>query len=329
MPFFSKKYKLGIDIGSSLIKICFPSRSGRPLVLRFPTPAGMVSKGVLHQSEEFVDSLRHWFGKHQLSHYPVVTTLPASTLVLRHIQIPKLKPKESAEAIEWEARRVLPFPLEEAQIDWLYQGNEVLDEGEMQNVLLVAVRDSIVQRYASVITDAGLKLVALDIAPMALGRWLLKDAIGSTMIIDIGAETTQVHFFEDKKLIFSRSLTIGGDQATKSIASNNGISFDEAEAKKLRGEYQKDSLDAWHMELGRELQRSLDYYRGNFAEHMSDGFQRVILSGGASLTKGIESLIRELSKIEPGYAEYSSRGRSPQHDRIIYNVALGAGMWEG
>ena len=47
------------------------------------------------------------------------------------------------------------------------------------------------------------------------------------------------------------------------------------------------------------------------------------------MTRGADSLIREITKVEPGFAEYSSKARSPRTDRIIYNVALGAGLWEG
>lgn len=328
MPFFSKKFKLGLDIGSSLIKVCLPRRNGRPMVLSLETPKGMVSKGVLLDAGDFGDSLRPWIKKHQLDYHSVVAALPANTLVLRHIQVPKLNNRETAEAIEWEARRVLPFAVEEAQIDWINQGTVHNDQEEMQNILLVAVRDTIVEKYAQAIKDAGLRLVALDIAPLALGRWLLKDASGSSLLIDIGAENTQVHFFVATRLIFSRSFTVGGAEATKAIAAVNDLPFDKAELKKLRGDYSEDSLDSWHRELGRELQRSLEFYQNNYSQEAAN-FNRVLLTGGATLTRGVDSLIRGITRVEPGYAEFSSRDRSPRHDKIMYNIALGAGMWGG
>jgi len=329
MPIFSRKYKLGLDLGSSLIKVCLPSRGGRPVVLRTQTPEGMVSKGVLQQPDKIGDSLRQWIRKNQLDHHPVVATLPASTLVLRHIQIPMLKRQETIDAIQWEARRVLPFALEEAQVDWLRQGTVISEEGEMQDVLLIAVRDSVVERYSQAVKELGLELVALDIAPMALGRWLLKDTQQASLIIDIGAETTQLHFFKGLKLVFSRSLTVGGVGATKAIASSEGSSLEEAEVKKLRGEYREGWIDSWHRDLGRELQRSLDYYRSNFTDQSAENFEQVILTGGATLTRGVEPLIKEVTGVEPGYAEFSTKVRTPRQDKIMYNIALGAGMWEG
>ncbi len=329
MPFFSKKYKLGLDIGSSLIKVCLPTPKGRPLILSLETPAGVVSKGVLQSSEGLSEFLRQWIKRNQLDHHYVVAALPASTLVLRHIQLPRMKAKETAEAVQWEARRVLPFPLEEAQMDWVSHGLSIIDEGEMQDILLVAVRDSIAERYAKAINDAGLKLLALDIAPMALGRWLLKDTQDTTLIIDVGAETTQVHFYGGAKLIFSRNLNIGGEAATSAISTANGISFAEAEAKKVQGDYQENWLSSWFRELGRELQRSLDYYRSNFTDKASDHFSQILLTGGASLLRGTSALVQEITGVEPGYVEFSSKDYRPRHDKIIYNVALGAGMWEG
>lgn len=329
MAALSKKYKLGLDIGSSSIKLCVPHRGGKPLVLRLPTPQGAVSKGVLHNAEAVSDFLRQQLRNKQLANHQVVTTLPASTLVLRHIQLPRLKAKDLAEAIHWEARRVLPFPLEEAQLDWLVQDTVISEEGEMQDILLVAVRDSVIDRYVRAINEAGLKLVALDVAPLALGRWLLKTATGASLIIDIGAETTQIHFFNDTHLIFSRSASVGGVEATRAIASVSGMSYAEAEAAKIRGEYQEGWLDSWLREVGREIERSLEYYKANFEQGASGRYERVYLSGGAALTRGIPSVIRQIAGVEVGFAEFSSRDRTPRHDKIMYNVALGAGMWGG
>jgi type IV pilus assembly protein PilM len=329
MALFSRKYKLGLDIGSSLIKICIPHKGGRPIVLRIPTPEGAVSKGILQSEEPITGFLRQQIRNYKLEHHFVVATLPASSLVLRHIQLPRMKPRDLSEAIKWEARRVLPFALEEAQIDWVVQNVSISDGGEMQEILLVAVRDNIVERYAKVVSDAGMKLLALDIAPMALGRWLLKDSQDTSLIIDMGAETIQVHFFNGKKLVFSRSLSTGGVEATKAIASVRDIDFQEAETSKLRGDYREEWLEAWYRDLGRELQRSLDYFRTNFSANADVNFARVLLTGGASMTKGISSLIREATGVEPGFAEYASKERTPRHDKIMYNVALGAGLWEG
>lgn len=329
MPVFSNKFKLGLDIGSAFVKVCLPKRGGRPMVAQSISPEGSVSKGLLQQPETIREVLNQLINQQNLQNCPVVATLPASTLVLRHIQIPMLKPKETGEAVEWEARRVLPFPLEEAQVDWLRQGTSVNEDGEMQDILLVAVRDNIVQRYVEAIKDSGLRLVALDVAPMALGRWLLKNSQVSSLIIDLGAETTQLHFFDKARLIFSRSVSIGGSSATQSISSIENISFQEAETMKLRGNYKGEWLESWLSELGRELQRSLEYFRTNFRQGEEEKFGQVLLSGGASSTRGVEDLVRDITGLDPGYAEFSSKERSPRHDKIVYNVALGAGMWEG
>ena len=329
MPIFSSKFKLGLDIGSSFVKVCLPKRGGRPLVARALTPQGSVSKGLLQQPEVVREVLIQLIKQQNLQNCPVVATLPASSLVLRHIQIPMLKPRETDEAVEWEARRVLPFALEEAQVDWLRQGTTISDEGETQDILLVAVRDNIVQRYVEAIKDSGLHLVALDVAPLALGRWLLSSSQVSSLIIDLGSETTQLHFFDKARLIFSRSVSIGGNAATQSIQAMTDANLSEAETLKLRGNYKEEWLGSWLSELGREIQRSLEYFRTNFSEIKDDKFGQVLLSGGASSTRGVEGLIRNITGVDPGYAEFSSKARSPRHDKIVYNVALGAGMWEG
>lgn len=323
------KYKLGLDIGSAMTKVCLPSRRGRPVILGQKTPPGVVAKGVLQDGPAISDFLRQWLHQHRLDHHFVVATLPASTLVLRHIQLPRMKAKDTVEAVKWEARRVLPFALEEAQLDWLAQGTEISEEGEMQNILLVAIRDTVVNRYAQGIKDAGLRLAALDIAPMALGRWLLKGTAGSTLVIDIGAETAQVHFYNGGRLIFTRSLAIGGAEATAAIAAAADLDLAQAENIKLRGEYQEEWLETWRRELEREILRSLDFYRSNYSAQAGESFDQVLLSGGAALTKGVDSLVRDVTGVEPGFAEFASKDPHPRHEKIVFNVALGAGMWEG
>ena len=110
--------------------------------------------------------------------------------------------------------------------------------------------------------------------------------------------------------MFSRSFRLAAPRP-RAIATAANVSFAEAEEMKLRGKYREDWLDSWYRELGWEVQRSLEYYRSNFSNNAEEPFERVILSGGAAMTRGVDTFIGEVTGVEPGFAEFYSKDSSP------------------
>jgi hypothetical protein len=118
---------------------------------------------------------------------------------------------------------------------WDYQ---LVDSGSPSDVevVLVAIKSDLLDEVNGAVEGAGLRTTVVDVSPMALYnayRYNYSDLSGSSLIIDIGARTTNLIFIEPKK-VFSRSIPIGGTKITEAIAKDFNEPFGAAEERKRR-----------------------------------------------------------------------------------------------
>jgi len=190
--------------------------------------------------------------------------------------------------LAFEAQQYVPFPLSEVALT-----HEVLSGGnpsEMAEVLLCAVRRSLSDRYRATFSGAGLELKQLGIN--AFGLWALgasafvEERAGITLLVDIGAATTDLAILAQEKPLFLRSLPFGGEALTGAIQSDLGETRDGAESlKQARGlallqEADMPQTRRWLERLVGEIKRSLLAFateRGAAAE------DACLCGGGASL----------------------------------------------
>ena len=127
--------------------------------------------------------------------------------------------------IQYEAQQNVPFPLEE--VVWDYQILGSTAGGELE-VLLVAIKADIVEGLFRVTEAAGLQLQLADVSPAALCnafRYNYGDLEDCTMLLDIGAKTSNLLFFEKGK-VFSRSINLGANSITQDFANESKLKFD-------------------------------------------------------------------------------------------------------
>ena len=99
--------------------------------------------------------------------------------------------------------------------------------GELE-VLLVAIKADIVEGLFRVTEAAGLRLQLPDVSPAALCnafRYNYGDLEDCTMLLDIGAKTSNLLFFEKGK-VFSRSINLGANSITQDFANESKLKFD-------------------------------------------------------------------------------------------------------
>ena len=134
--------------------------------------------------------------------------------------------------IRYEAQQNVPFPLDEVVWDYQILGSSATNELE---VLLVAVKSEIVEGLFRVGEAAGLRIKLVDVSPAALCnafRYNYGELDGCTMLLDIGAKTSNLLFFEKNK-VYSRSINIGANSITQDFANESKLKFPEAEAVKI------------------------------------------------------------------------------------------------
>ena len=208
--------------------------------------------------------------------------------------------------VAFEAQQNVPYPIDEVVWDW-----QLLDAGDggQVEVILAAIKSDLLDEINTSAQAGGLKPAVVEIAPMALYnalRYNYPDAEGCTILLDIGSRTTNLLFCEPGK-IFPRRLNIGGSSITTAIAKDFGISFPEAEVRKVQdgfvslgGTYaEPDDAEIARISkitrnqmtrLHQEIARSITFYR---SEHGGSQPARVLIAGGTASLPYIREFFQE------------------------------------
>src|SRR4029079_10085603 len=146
----------------------------------------------------------------------------------KFVKLPPVDPGKVTQIIQYEAQQNVPFPLQE--VVWDYQIMCTTAGGELE-VLLVAIKAEIVEGLFRVTDSAKLRLQVADVSPAALCnafRYNYGDIEECTMLLDIGAKTSNLLFFENGK-VFSRSINLGANSITQDFASESKLKVDTAD----------------------------------------------------------------------------------------------------
>src|SRR5881396_3440762 len=153
---------------------------------------------------------------------------PGFHVFSKFVKLPPVDANKVTQIIQYEAQQNVPFPLEE--VVWDYQILGTTPTGELE-VLLVAIKSDIVEGLFRTAEAAGTKLSLVDVSPAALAnafRYNYGDLEGCSMLLDIGAKTSNLLFF-DKGSVYSRGINIGANSITQDFAAEAKLRFNDAE----------------------------------------------------------------------------------------------------
>ncbi len=221
---------------------------------------------------------------------------PGFHVFSKFVKLPPVDAGKVDQIIQYEAQQNVPFPLSE--VVWDYQILGSAPRGELE-VLLVAIKSDIVEGLFRVAAEAKLNLQLCDASPAALCnafRYNYSELEDCTMLLDIGAKTSNLLFFEKGK-VFSRSINLGANAITQDFANESKLKFDEAEKIKiaegfvsLGGAYEEPEnphqaaiskiARQFMTKLHIQVNQTLQFYRG---QQGGSAPQRLFLSGGASI----------------------------------------------
>ena len=244
MGFFSldKKSRLGIDIGTASIKVVELSKeANRFTLLNYGMIEVAASKDASQPSNaDIVAGIKAILQTAQIKSKDAVASIPSFPTFATTITLPYLSEEEVAKAMPFEARKYIPVPLSEVQLDWAIVNvrkkpkEQIIPTsgGPTVDVFLVAVPKQEAARYQSIMKDTGLNLRALELENFALIRALIGNDLSPIVIVNIGGRSTSILIVENGVQRASHDYEIGGFEITKSIARSLGITVARAEELK-------------------------------------------------------------------------------------------------
>jgi type IV pilus assembly protein PilM len=239
---------------------------------------------------------------------------PGFHVFSKFVKLPPVDSSKVDQIIQYEAQQNVPFPL--AEVVWDYQILGSAPSGELE-VLLVAIKSDIVEGLFRVAAEAKLNLQLCDASPAALCnafRYNYGDLEDCTMLLDIGAKTSNLLFFEKGK-VFSRSINLGANAITQDFANESKLKFDDAEKIKIQegfvslgGAYEEPEnphqaaiskiARQFMTKLHIQVNQTLQFYRG---QQGGSAPQRLFLSGGASIMPYTAQFFAEKLNVQVEY----------------------------
>lgn len=292
---------VGVDIGSSSIKVCEikESRRGRSLtkVAFAPLPPQTIVDGHIMNTGVVVEALQKLFTDAKIKQRNVALGVSGQSVIIRKITVPMMTPDELDEQIQWEAEQHIPFDIKDVQIDYQVLRRHP-DRGQMDLLLVAAKRDEI-NDYAQFVREAKLKPMVVDIDAFSVQN-LFEAARGipadkTIALISLGASLCSLNIVSGGASAFTRDIASGGNAISEEIQRETGLSFEQAEAYKC-GEVEQPQAGASGMipqqvqhiieaasdTIAAEIQRSLDFFMATSGE--SEIHHIYVTGGTANLT---------------------------------------------
>ena len=227
---------ISLNLGSQSIELAEfgTERNGRLVLQRYRTrevPVDPMSEGL--RDAHIAAALREILDELQIKSGHVNYAIAEQSVFTRFLKLPLIDEEKIERIISFEAQQNVPFPIDE--VIWDYHLVDASSKEQIQ-VVLVAIKNDLLERVNAVIEATGLRTAVVDLATMALYnafQYNYTDVRGCSLLVDIGARTTNLLFIEPEK-IFCRSVPIGGGSVTSAIAKEFNEPFSAAEFRKKR-----------------------------------------------------------------------------------------------
>ena len=256
--FGRKKTTVGLDIGSGLVKVAVVDHSKKqPELVKVavvPLLADAIVEGEVMDPGIVAEAIQSALAAADVKGKQVVTAVGGRDVIIKRIQIERVKEQQARELMRWEAEQHVPFDMESVELD--FQILDPDDDGVEMSVLLVAAKRELIESKLRVLTDAGLEPGMVDVDAFALHNAFeinYPDAMrGIVALVNIGHDVTNINILDDGVPILTRDIAVGTRRFREDLQREQGISADEAQ-QLLQGYDRSAHLDAVLESRGEEI----------------------------------------------------------------------------
>jgi len=300
--FGRKRSSIGLDIGSGFVKVVEVDHSGdQPEVVRVamrPLQPDAIVEGEIMDYGLVSEAVQGLFQDLGLKGAEVVTAVGGHDVIIKKIEMDRMKESDAREVIRWEAEQHVPFDIKSVELDF-----QILDPegsgGQMQ-VLLVAAKRELVDNKVGLLQDAGVNPTIIDIDAFALHNAFehnYPDAQeGIIALVNVGHETTNVNILEDGIPILTRDIPFGSRKIREDLQRERGLTAEQAEDVVQARETVHD-LDSFVESSADEVAVGIERASAFLmTREDGDSVGRIFLSGGGARIPGmVETLGRRMN----------------------------------
>jgi len=304
MGLFSKSDNsfLGVDIGDSSLKMVELEKRGKKIYLTnyaFSENVSDVKFTKIDDTAYLAKAINKVRTEAKISAKKVTASLPTFAVFSSIITLTGIDKKNMTDAVLEEAKKVIPLPLEEMKIDFKIIPEASNDKSAIKSnvrVFLTCSPRKIVRKYIDVFRQADLELSYLETETFSLVRSLIGNDKSTIMIVEIGANSTDISVVRESIPVLNRSLEICGTTITQALMEKLSLTFAQAEQFKIDlslSEKNNPELPAVVIKaitpIISEIKYMLDFY------NMSNvtPIEKIVLSGGSSLLSSLAGYLSD------------------------------------
>lgn len=211
--FLTPGVSIGLDIGSSHIKLVALEKKGKEKILK------KVAAIPLTPGSDSAITIKNFMSSHGFSAGQVNISVSGPSVIMRYISFPQMNLSELKSTMQFEAKQYIPFALDEMFLDCAIVKEKV--ENNKMLVVLAAIKKLIAQERIALIERAGYSVKALDVDCFCLANTFmmsnqaLQDTLPQSIgLLNIGSRTTNMAIIESGSLRFSRDIAFGEQETS-------------------------------------------------------------------------------------------------------------------
>ncbi len=333
---------IGIDIGSSFMKVVQLKRKGGKAVLETygelalgPYADAAIGQATQLSPDKIAPILLDLLKEANATTKNAGVSLPLQSSLLSLMKMPNVDEKKLAQMIPLEARKYIPVPVSEVSLDWWVlpkRKEQIVDgsdptkveeegkenrapEGNMVDVLVVALLNETINNYNTIISSSGLENTFLELEVFSTVRSTFGHTSAPVLIFDMGARTTKIAIMEYGIIRAQHIINRGSQNITVALSESLGVPIARAEQIKrdvgLTGEGNNADASATAQLVVDHVLAETQTVLLDYERKYNRMIKQIVLTGGGVLLKGLYERADREFETEVTYADPFARTEAP------------------
>jgi type IV pilus assembly protein PilM len=246
--FAPKSNPIGVDFGSDCLRMVQVQRgTGSDGGSEFKLVAAASADVPAHVRHDpgarlnfFIESTRDLLTQANFRGRQCVLGLPAASMFIQHLRMPKLDAEAMKKALPWELRGKLPIDPSHAQLRHIVAGDVFEGQESKSEVIVIAAAREMINQLLAAAAKAKLDIVGMNVEPKAivdcfsqLYRRKSDDGLVNCYV-DVGCVSTRAVVARGTEILFARTIPVGGDHFSRATANALKIKLDEAKMLRVK-----------------------------------------------------------------------------------------------
>src|ERR671926_565978 len=335
---------VGLDIGSSSVKaVELQGKMGALSLVNLGFQGlqpDTVVDGQIMELNDVSGVIAGLFASHQFETDRVAAGVSGSSVIVKNIIVPQMTREELEGSIDWHAEEHIPFEISDVSLDYQVVGSGA----DSLHVLMAACKRDFVANLKQAIQLAGKQPAVIDVDAFALQNcYEVNYQPAANLVVallNVGASTMNINILRGVRSVFTRDVSVGGNQYTSLLQKELGLTYEQAEQVKRGGEapsnVQPEEIDAALESvsdmLALEISKTFDFYRAT-AEDGDGSVQKIMISGGGSKLRGLTEFLSNrfempVERLDPfRQIKVDARRFDPDYMReVVPELAVAVGL---